>query len=53
MPVHDVPENPGGAGVLEDHVFGGERVVEKSNLLELEDDAVLVDQTFRGASGAT
>jgi len=53
MTDHDVPKNPGSAGVLEYHILcWNERVVEDGDLFVLKNDAVLVDEAFRGAGCA-
>ena len=48
MPVHDVEEDPAGGGELQDGVSGRERVVQHRDFLQVEDQAVLVDDAFRG-----
>lgn len=42
MADHDVPEDPGCAAVLEDHVIWAERVVEIGDLFVLNDGRVSV-----------
>ena len=53
MAVHNIPENPRSARKLEDDVLGRERVVKKRNLLQLDDNSMLVDETFWLARGTT
>ena len=43
---HYVEHDPGGAGVLKNHIFGCCGVVDRGDLLEIDDDTVLMDDAF-------
>lgn len=51
VPAHYVEDYPGGGGVLEDGVGGGEGVVEGGDFAGLKAEAVSVDYAFGGAGG--
>lgn len=52
MSIHNVEQNPRGARVLHDHIARTKRVVKAADLLELQDQAVLMDNAFRRTSRA-